>query len=84
MMKADTTRFPVERLRAVLGDRLQTDVPLARYTAARVGGPADGLVVVETVDELIRRCWRCGKSRRLSSSWEAVPMCWSAMRVTAG
>ncbi len=54
MMKADTTHFPVERLRAVLGDRLQTDVPLARYTAARVGGPADGLVVVETVDELIQ------------------------------
>jgi len=31
---------------------LQRSVPLAHYTTMRVGGPADGLVVAETADEL--------------------------------
>ncbi len=35
------------------GDRLRRDEPLARYTAARLGGPADALVVVHTLPDLI-------------------------------
>jgi len=34
------------------GDRLQRNVPLARFTAARIGGPADALLIANSVDEL--------------------------------
>jgi UDP-N-acetylmuramate dehydrogenase len=40
-------------LSQAFGDRLQLDVPMARHTAARVGGPADGLLEVRSVDELV-------------------------------
>ena len=33
-------------LRAAFGDRMQENVPLSGYTAARIGGPADVLVFV--------------------------------------
>lgn len=39
-------------LRSVFGGKLKTDVPLARYTAARVGGPARAMVAVEKVEDL--------------------------------
>lgn len=39
-------------LRAALGSRLKTDEPLARYTSARIGGPADFLAAADTADEL--------------------------------
>lgn len=39
-------------LRDLFGERLQTDVPLARYTSTRIGGPAAALLVVDTADEL--------------------------------
>lgn len=39
-------------LRSTFGDRLQENVPLSGYTAARIGGPADGLVFVRSADEL--------------------------------
>jgi UDP-N-acetylmuramate dehydrogenase len=39
-------------LRSTFGDRLQEDVPLSGYTAARIGGPADALVFVRSADEL--------------------------------
>lgn len=51
-MRRVTTRFPTARLRSRFGERLQLNVPLARYTAARIGGPADALLVVEGRDEL--------------------------------
>lgn len=44
----------VERLRLALGNRLQEQVPLAGFTAARVGGPADALVEVATTEELVQ------------------------------
>ncbi|MBL7162591.1 MAG: UDP-N-acetylmuramate dehydrogenase [Anaerolineales bacterium] len=47
-----TTTLPLDRLRSVFGGNMQTEVSLARYTAARVGGTADVLVVVNSVDEL--------------------------------
>ena len=39
-------------LRFTFGDRLQENVPLSGYTAARIGGPADALVFVHSADEL--------------------------------
>jgi UDP-N-acetylmuramate dehydrogenase len=39
-------------LRAAFGARLQEHVVMANYTTARVGGPADGLLVANTPDEL--------------------------------
>ncbi len=39
-------------LRELVGDRLKLDEPLARYTVARLGGPADALVSVESAAEL--------------------------------
>jgi UDP-N-acetylmuramate dehydrogenase len=39
-------------LRNLFGDRLQENVPLANYTSARVGGPADALLVVHSAEEL--------------------------------
>lgn len=42
----------VADLRAVFGDRLQENVPLAPYTSARIGGSADFLLTVKSADEL--------------------------------
>lgn len=42
----------LERLQAAFPDRLQFDVPLARYTAALIGGPADAFLIIQTADEL--------------------------------
>jgi len=39
-------------LRSVFGERLQVEVPLAAYTAARVGGVADALLEAHSVEEL--------------------------------
>ncbi len=39
-------------LEAVFGARLKTGVLLARYTSARIGGPADALLQVDSADEL--------------------------------
>ncbi|MFH1632738.1 MAG: UDP-N-acetylmuramate dehydrogenase [Chloroflexota bacterium] len=44
--------MPLDPLCSVFCSRLQTDVSLARYTTARLGGPADALLVAESVDEL--------------------------------
>jgi len=41
-----------DQLTAFFGTRLQRDVSLARYTAARVGGPADCLIVADSVTKL--------------------------------
>src|SRR3972149_5956774 len=42
----------LSELRTTFGDRLQENVPLSSYTAARIGGPADVLVFVHSADEL--------------------------------
>jgi UDP-N-acetylmuramate dehydrogenase len=52
--------LPLPALRATFGDRLQENVPLAPYTSARIGGPADALVTVTSADELadtLSRLW---------------------------
>jgi UDP-N-acetylmuramate dehydrogenase len=52
-----------EALQAAFGERLQTQVLLARFMVSRVGGPADALITVETVEELsetVERLWTLG------------------------
>ncbi len=44
--------LPLPALRAIFGDRLQENVPLAAYTSARIGGSADALIVANSADEL--------------------------------
>ena len=39
-------------MRQKFGERLQTEVELARYTSARVGGPAEVLLVAKSANEL--------------------------------
>ena len=58
-----TPTLSIQRVRAQFGERFEEAVPLARYTAARVGGPADGLVVVRSLVELVaaaRWLWTAG------------------------
>lgn len=49
-----TVERGLERLAQVLGERARRDEPLAPYTAIRVGGPADLLVVCHTTAEVVR------------------------------
>jgi len=42
----------VDALQIQFGERLLVDEPLARYTTARIGGPADALLVAENAEEL--------------------------------
>lgn len=49
-----------ETLRELFGEQVQEHIPLAPYTSARIGGPADVLVTVRNADELARAvitCW---------------------------
>src|ERR1044071_6822492 len=45
---------PIDILYARLGDKVKENVPLAPYTSARIGGPADILITAESADELAR------------------------------
>lgn len=44
----------IDSLYAKLGDKVKENVSLAPYTSARIGGPADVLIVAESADELAR------------------------------
>ena len=51
----------MDRLEEAFGKQVRRAVPLARYTAARVGGPADVLLEVRTANELaqaVTLLWR--------------------------
>lgn len=51
----------LQKLSAIFGERLRKNVALARFTTARIGGPADLLVEVSSLDELeelARLLWR--------------------------
>ncbi|HEY3344546.1 MAG TPA: UDP-N-acetylmuramate dehydrogenase [Anaerolineaceae bacterium] len=55
--------LPLATLRSRFGARLQENVPLAHYTTARVGGPADALLPVNSAEELARtieQVWELG------------------------
>ncbi|WKZ47274.1 MAG: UDP-N-acetylmuramate dehydrogenase [Anaerolineales bacterium] len=45
---------PVDQLHAKFGDMVKENVPLAPLTSARIGGPADIFITVNTVTELAR------------------------------
>jgi UDP-N-acetylmuramate dehydrogenase len=45
---------PIDVLYAKLGDKVKENVSLAPYTSARIGGPADVLIIAESADELAR------------------------------
>src|SRR5919108_2807205 len=49
-----TLVHPIDVLYAKLGDKVKENVSLAPYTSARIGGPADILITVESADELAR------------------------------
>ncbi len=58
----------VRDLRATFGKRLQQGVPLAPYTSARIGGPADYLLVVRFSQELASAAqvlWQMGVPFRI-------------------
>lgn len=48
----------LDKLGDAFGERWTKDAPMARYTAARVGGPADGLVGANSMDELAKAAIR--------------------------
>ncbi|GMR11475.1 MAG: UDP-N-acetylmuramate dehydrogenase [Anaerolineae bacterium] len=57
-----------DQLRGAFPDTLQEDAPLAQYTAARIGGPAEFLLTVHSAGELERaaeRLWELGCEFRL-------------------
>ncbi len=45
---------PIDLLHEKFGDKVKENVPLAPYTSARIGGPADIFITVDTVAELVR------------------------------
>ena len=51
-MQVMAPALPLVSLRTAFGRRLREHQPLARYTSARIGGPADALVDINTADEL--------------------------------
>jgi UDP-N-acetylmuramate dehydrogenase len=55
----------VAALQAAFGEHLQTNAPLAPFTSARIGGPAEVLITVHQADELVkaaRSVWDLGLS----------------------
>ena len=48
-----TTALPVDELRRKFGDAAQENVSLAPYTSARIGGPAELLVMVKSANEFM-------------------------------
>lgn len=55
--------------RAIVGERLKLDEPLATYTTLRVGGPADLLAVARTTDEVVALV---RAAQRTSMPWRIV------------
>ncbi len=51
----------LSELRTTFGDRMQENVPLSGYTAARIGGPADVLVFVRKADEMVETAGKLWK-----------------------
>lgn len=51
-MRTPIPTAKVEALRQTFEEGLLENIPLARYTAARIGGPADFLIIVSSGDQL--------------------------------
>jgi len=54
MLAVQAEPTTITRLRAEFGPRLQEQILLSRYTAARLGGPADWFLEVRSLSELVR------------------------------
>jgi UDP-N-acetylmuramate dehydrogenase len=55
----------LQGLQAAFGERVQREEPLARYTAARLGGPAEVFLEVRSLDELVQAAsllWQAGEA----------------------
>jgi UDP-N-acetylmuramate dehydrogenase len=50
-------------LRDLLGDRVELEVPMARFTSLRIGGPADALATPANRDELAELLRICARHR---------------------
>ena len=46
------TPSTLTKIRRTFGERLQENQPLAKFTSARLGGPADALLTAESADQL--------------------------------
>lgn len=63
MLEMTAKTFDIDYLKKVFGDRLKRNVPLARFTSARVGGNADAMISANSLDGLIEvtvALWRMG------------------------
>jgi UDP-N-acetylmuramate dehydrogenase len=61
MAKTDLRSIDLPALETAFGSRLQKHVLLARYSAARLGGPADALLEARSSQELVQitsLCWQ--------------------------
>jgi UDP-N-acetylmuramate dehydrogenase len=59
-MSSSSSTLPIDALQAAFGSTLQVNASMASYTTARVGGPVDVLITVNTASELenaARRLW---------------------------
>lgn len=48
------TSIQLKQLEAAFGNRLQQNVVLANYTTARIGGPADAVLIIQSTDEMVQ------------------------------
>jgi UDP-N-acetylmuramate dehydrogenase len=63
MIAESTQPIDLQPVRSAFGDRVQLAASLSRFSAARVGGPADALLEVRSSDELVQACgilWQTG------------------------
>lgn len=61
MLSVQPSINQIDTLKRLFGDRLQENVSLSRFTAARIGGPADMLLDTHSYDELaqtVKQLWR--------------------------
>jgi UDP-N-acetylmuramate dehydrogenase len=61
MISVDLSENALLELGERYGSRIERNAPVARYTAARLGGPADALMEVQTLEELsdaVMTCWQ--------------------------
>jgi UDP-N-acetylmuramate dehydrogenase len=63
--KKDSLAVRLLPLQAAFGERVQFETPLAKFTAARIGGPADVFLEVNSSEELARAAtllWEAGET----------------------
>ena len=53
-MSAPPRAVSLDRIHKKFGDVVNQNVPLAPLTSARIGGPADVLVTIQSAEELLK------------------------------